>query len=143
MAARALDQLAGVMGDLEGARVLVLGVSYREDVKELAFTTAIPLVEMLHRRGAHVVVLDPLFTPQELAGLEAEIADLESGEPLDVDAVIVQAFHREYQTLDWARFRGLKAVFDGRSALEPERITRLGAAYLAVGVPVTEPAGLD
>jgi len=138
MAAVALDRLAAVLAPLEGKRVLVLGVSYREDVKELAFTTAIPLVEMLRRRGAHVLVHDPLFSPQELASLEAEVADLESGLPLDVDAVIVQAFHRQYRDLDWRRFRGLRAVFDGRSALEPDRIRALGAAYLAVGVPGTD-----
>lgn len=135
MAARALDQLASALGELKGRRILVLGVSYREDVKELAFTTAIPLVEMLHERGAHVLVHDPLFSPQELAGLEAEIADLESGQPIPLDAVIVQAFHSEYRDLDWKRFRGLKAVFDGRGALDARQIAGLGATYLAVGTP--------
>jgi nucleotide sugar dehydrogenase len=134
MAARALDHLAAAIGPLEGRRVLVLGVSYREDVKELAFTTAIPLVEMLHRRGARVLVHDPLFSPQDLASLEAEVADLESDEPVAIDAVIVQAYHRAYKQLDWTRFHGLKAVFDGRGALDPESIRRLGAAYLAVGL---------
>jgi nucleotide sugar dehydrogenase len=135
MAARSIDALEHALGSLEGRRVLVLGVSYREDVKELAFTTAIPLVELLLRKGAHAIVHDPLFTPAELAGLEAEIADLDSGAAVDMDAVIVQAFHRDYRNLDWSRFRGLKVVFDGRGAVDPELIRRLGATYLAVGLP--------
>lgn len=133
MALRALDQLTHAIGELKGRRILVLGISYREDVKELAFTTAIPLVEMLHERGSHVLVHDPLFTPQELAGLEAEIADLDSSQPIHVDAVIVQAFHHQYRSLDWKRFDGLKAVFDGRGSIDPDAIRRAGARYLAVG----------
>jgi nucleotide sugar dehydrogenase len=132
MADRSLDSLAAALGGLQGRRVLVLGASYREDVKEMAFSTAIPLVEGLHRRGAVALVHDPLFEPRELAALEAEIADLEGDAPLQMDAVIVQAFHSQYRELDWSRFRGLKVVFDGRGSLDPEAIRKTGAAYLAV-----------
>ncbi|TMF53528.1 MAG: nucleotide sugar dehydrogenase [Chloroflexi bacterium] len=138
-----IESLAAALGGLKGRRVLVLGVSYREDVKELAFTTAIPLIEQLHKTGAHVLVHDPLFTPAELAGLEAEIADLESKQPLDVDAVIVQAFHHDYRDLEWSQFRGLQVVFDGRTAIDPERIRQLGVKYLAVGVAGTSRASRD
>ena len=123
-----------MLGTLEGRRVLVLGASYREDVKELAFSTAIPLVELLHRKRAHALIHDPLFTPLELASLETEVIDLESTQQLDVDAIIVQAFHRQYRDLDWSRFRGLKVVFDGRGAIDAEQVRRAGATYLAVGV---------
>ncbi len=134
MARLSIDALAAALGGLEGRRVLVLGASYREDVKEMAFSTAIPLVEELHRARAHALIHDPLFQPHELAGLEAEVADLSPGARIDVDAVIVQAFHREYADLDWGRFHGLKVVFDGRGAVDPERIRKVGARYLAVGV---------
>jgi UDP-N-acetyl-D-mannosaminuronate dehydrogenase len=111
-----------------------LGAAYRENVKELAFSSAIPLVEHLHRKGAEVLIHDPLFSPAELAGFEAQIADLESTEPFHADAVIVQAFHDDYRRLDWARFRGLKVVFDGRGSIDPEQIRRMGASYLAFGM---------
>ena len=137
MASLSIASLASALGGLEGRRVLVLGASYRENVKELAFTTAISLVELLHSKGAHALIHDPLFTPAELAGLEAEVAELESNQPIDVDAVIVQAFHQSYRDLEWSRFRGLKVVFDGRGAIDPERIRQLGVTYLAVGWPGT------
>ncbi len=137
MPAISVESLATALGGLNGRRVLVLGVSYREDVKELAFTAAIPVVELLHQKGAHVLIHDPLFTDGELAGFEAEIADLDSTQPLDVDAVIVQAFHQSYRDLDWPRFRGLKVVFDGRGSIDRERIHELGVSYLAVGVAET------
>jgi nucleotide sugar dehydrogenase len=134
MAAVAVESLEAELGGLGGRRILILGVSYRENVKELAFSTAIPLIEELRARGATVLIHDPLFTPTEMAVLHAEIADLEPPGEIQVDAVIVQAFHAGYRDLDWARFHGLKAVYDGRGAIDPELIRKLGASYLAVGI---------
>ena len=133
MAAVSVDRLERVLGGLEDKRVLVLGASYREDVKEMAFSTAIPVVELLHRRGAHVLINDPLYEPGELASFEAEFVDLDRD--LNVDAVVIQAFHHQYRSLDWTRFHGLKVVLDGRGALDPAAVTKTGARYLAVGLP--------
>lgn len=132
MARASLDALSAALGGLGGRRILVLGASYRENVKEMAFSSAITIIEELHREGAHALVHDPLFEPHELAALEADVADLSGG--VDVDAVIVQAFHSEYADLDWARFRGLRVVFDGRGAVDPDLVRRVGARYLAVGI---------
>jgi nucleotide sugar dehydrogenase len=135
MADRSIDALRDALGGLEGRRVLVLGAAYREDVKEMALSTAISIVERLHREGAHVLIHDPYFQPSELAALEAQVADLSSDAPLAVDAIVVQAFHHQYRDLDWSRFRGLAAVFDGRGTVDPESVRKAGARYLAVGLP--------
>ncbi len=131
MARRSVDALATALGGLKGRRILVLGASYRENVKELAFSTAAPIIRELNRGGAHALVHDPLFEPGELKSLGAEVIDL--GEDTRVDAVIVQAFHSQYSDLDWKRFQGLKVVFDGRGAVDPQRIREIGATYMAVG----------
>ena len=136
MADRSIDVLRTALGGLAGRRVLVLGAAYREDVKEMAMSSAIPIVERLHREGAHVLIHDPYFKPTELAGLEAEVADLDA--PPAVDAIVVQAFHHQYRDLDWSRFRGLKAVFDGRGTVDPEPVRKAGARYLAVGLPAAD-----
>jgi nucleotide sugar dehydrogenase len=135
MAEVGVQQLERALGGLTGRRVLLLGASYREDVKELAFSTAFSIVDLLRRAGADVLIHDPLFTPSELGNLEAEVVDLESDEARSVDAVVVQAMHRNFRDIDWSRFRGLKVVLDGRGALDPELIRRLGATYLAIGLP--------
>ena len=134
MAEVGVRQLDEALGGLAGRKVLVLGASYREDVKELAFSTAILVVDLLHKAGAHVLLNDPLFEPSELSAFEAELAELESDAALGADAVIVQAWHREYHGLDWRRFRNLRAVLDGRGAVEADRVREAGARYLAVGV---------
>ncbi len=134
MAEVALRQLEQVLGTLRGQRVLLLGLSYRENVKELAFSTATPLSRALRERGADVLGHDPLFRRNEVAHLGIEVADLTR--PLKVDAVIIQAYHDVYRDLDWTQFRGLRAVYDGRGQLNPARLNGTRAVYLAVGMPV-------
>jgi nucleotide sugar dehydrogenase len=134
MAAVGVKQLERALGGLESRRVLVLGASYREDVKELAFSTVYPIVELLHRAGANVILHDPLFTPAELAHLETEVVELDSEKAKSADAVVVQAMHRDFKNLDWRSFKNLRAVLDGRGTLDAGLVRDAGAAYIAIGI---------
>jgi nucleotide sugar dehydrogenase len=140
MAAVGIGQLQRRLGDLRARPILVLGASYREDVKELAFSTVIPIVDLLHRAGARVMVTDPLFTAAELSHLEAEVVDLDSDAALSAEAVVVQAWHKEFRDLDWRAFQQLQAVLDGRGAADANKVREAGATYLAIGIPEV-PAG--
>jgi nucleotide sugar dehydrogenase len=133
MAEVCVEQLSDALGGLDSRKVLILGASYREDVKELAFSTAIPIVHLLHLAGAHVLINDPLFSPSELRSLEAEFVELDSTAALGAEAVVVQAWHHDYQKLDWHRFKQLRAVLDGRGAVDANKVRAAGAAYIAVG----------
>ncbi len=135
MAAYGLDLLAQAMGDVRGKRVLILGLSYRENVKEDAFSTTHLLLKGLAERGADVRLHDPLWTAEELAK-HAEVArDLyDSG----AEAVILQAYHDQYkELLDWQRLvaAGVRVLLDGRNALRQQRaeIEAAGLIYLGVG----------
>ncbi len=134
MAEVGVAELKGVMGDLTSRPVLVLGASYREDVKELAFSTAFLIVDLLHRAGAQVMIHDPLFTPAELSRFEAEVVDLDSERAAEAEAVVVQAWHQDFRNLDWHRFKHLAAVLDGRGAVDAERVREVGAGYIAIGM---------
>ncbi|HYF25101.1 MAG TPA: nucleotide sugar dehydrogenase [Baekduia sp.] len=112
----------GLLGDVAGRLVLVLGITYRGRVKETAFSGAFALRDELARRGARVVAADPLFDDDELRA--------EGFEPWDggpVDAVVVQADHPEYGELD---VPGARIVVDGRGSVHrvPEgvRLRRIG-----------------
>jgi len=130
MAAYAVEKLAQAINGLAGKTVVILGLSYRPDVKEAAFSSAFPLSKELAARGARALVHDPHFTAEEIRDLGLEpAADL----PIDADALIVQAWHEAYRDLDFAAFRGCKAVLDGRNALSREKIEALGMRYLGIG----------
>ena len=77
---------------------------------------------------------DPLFEPSEVRHLGAEILDDLSSAPA-VDAIVVQAFHREYEQLDWSRFTGLRVVLDGRGGLGPDALKGLPVRYLSIPAP--------
>jgi nucleotide sugar dehydrogenase len=136
MAQVGVRQLDGLLGGLRGRRVLVLGAAYREDVKELAFSTVFPVVEALHHAGADVLVHDPLFDAHELRALEATVID-EVDAAREVDAIVVQAWHRQFKAIDWTRFKRLEAVLDGRGTLDPEPVRRAGVSYIAIGISET------
>ena len=62
----AIKTIQKALGGLEGVPVLVLGLTYRDGVKELAYSRALPLIERLAFHGAHVSAYDPLLTADEM-----------------------------------------------------------------------------
>ena len=107
----AVDTLEKKHGSLVGQRVVVLGASYRGGVKETAFSGTFSLVEELQRKGADVLVHDPMFTDNELKAHNFRPFAL--GEI--ADAVILQANHDEYLTVSEEDFRGMRTMIDGRN----------------------------
>jgi nucleotide sugar dehydrogenase len=133
MSGWALQRLSQELGGLEGKRVLVLGLAYRENVKEPIFSGGVRLISLLREAGAVPLVNDPLFTDEEIAAHGAEPASLE-----DLprgDAIILQAFHDAYRDLDWSSVSstGYRIVLDGRNALDPDAIQRAGMQYIGIG----------
>lgn len=128
MPEHAVTLLEGAYGDLAGARVAVLGASYRGGVKETAFSGVFPLVAALKARGATALVHDPMYTDEELGMLGFEAYHL--GEP--VDAALVQADHAEYRDLEPASLPGLKAIVDGRQVTDPARFQ--GVTHRVIGL---------
>jgi nucleotide sugar dehydrogenase len=129
MARVAVQRLADALGTLEAATVVVLGLSYRANVKESRHSSAFGLVNALAAAGATAYVHDPLYTAEEI---RAEGLEPPPSFPLPCDALIVQAWHQQYDTLDLAAFDGLRVLFDGRAAIDPDRVTHLGITYVSI-----------
>ena len=129
MAEYGASRLAEALGTLAGTTVVILGLAYRADVKESRHSSAIPLAAALAAQGARVYVHDPLYTADEI---RAHGLAPPPSFPLACDALAIQAWHREYASLDFASFAGLRAVLDGRGALDLSTIPA-GVAALRVG----------
>jgi nucleotide sugar dehydrogenase len=128
----ALDRLEESLGGLHDKRVLVLGLAYRENVKETAFSGAVRLLSQLKERGAVPLINDPLYSRQELE----RYADPVQLDALPTfDALVLQAYHDDYRGLDWGRLseHGCRVVLDGRNALDPQAIERAGMSYVGIG----------
>lgn len=124
--------LEGAFGDLKGAKVVVLGASYRGGVKETAFSGVFPAVEALKARGAEVSVHDPLYTDEELQGLGFTPYTL--GTP--VDAAVLQADHAEYAQLSPADLPGVQVFVDGRDRTDPAKWA--GVRRIVIGRSVSQ-----
>ena len=111
-----VSRVEEVLGDLKDVKVAVLGASYRGAVKETAFSGVFATVDSLRKRGAKVLVHDPMFSDEELAGFGWEAYHL--GE--EVAAAIVQADHAEYKTISAKDLPGIKLLFDGRRVTDPQ-----------------------
>jgi nucleotide sugar dehydrogenase len=131
MARYGVEKLERALGSLRGARVLILGLAYRPNVKEAAHSSALLLAEALRERGARPLVHDPWFSDDEVRALGLEPPD--SFPPPHVDALIVQALHDAYRDLDLRSFAGCRAVLDGRNALDRSAVERAGMRYLGIG----------
>ena len=127
MPAYVVGRATELLGSLEGLRVVVLGASYRGKVKETAFSGVFPTVEALREAGAEVLVHDPMYTDDELAGFGWTPYHL--GEQVDV--AIVQADHPEYGELSAADLPGLRLLLDGRRATDAAKWT--GVPRLTIG----------
>jgi nucleotide sugar dehydrogenase len=131
MADYAADRIERVIGPLDGARTLILGVAYRGDVRETAFTSARLLWEAFARRGAVVYASDPLYSDEELVALG--YTPLPPEEVARVQAIVVQAAHSDYANLDLTPFADCRALLDGRRALPAEKVEAAGIHYLTMG----------
>ena len=125
----AIEALADELGSLDGAGVLVLGLTYRHGVKELAYSRALPLIERLHATGARVLAYDPLLTEAEIRRTGAEPWAWGAAAP-GVRAVVTQTADPRWQELDAAWLPDLKVLLDGRNSLDgfalPEGATHRG-----------------
>jgi hypothetical protein len=120
------------LGGLEEIPVLVLGLTYRSGVKELAYTRALPLIERLAFHGAHVAAYDPLLGDDEIARTGA--TPYQWGERSDARAIVTQTADPLFAGLDFGLFPDLEILLDGSNSLRdvvlPDRV-----AYHGIGVP--------
>jgi nucleotide sugar dehydrogenase len=135
MAAYASDRLEAALQEtgrhLKGGSVLILGLAYRGGVKEATLSSTLLLARELTRRGAHVMVHDPLFDDAEIwaEGLEPSPLPPRAA----VDAVVLQAAHPEYRELDVAGLGGPGVFLDGRGSNDRSRFEAAGIRYIAIG----------
>ena len=124
------------LGDLTGARVAVLGLTFKPDTDDTRESPAIDIIGMLLAEGATVVAYDPIGTLAiDTPGFE-QVASIEAALHGSVAAVITTEW-AAIATSDWSSLTGSMApprlVYDGRNCLDPAAIRQAGGEYLGVG----------
>ncbi|HYC07577.1 MAG TPA: nucleotide sugar dehydrogenase, partial [Candidatus Binatia bacterium] len=127
----AIKTIQRVLGGLEGVPVLVLGLTYREGVRETAYSRALPLIERLAFHGAQVSAYDPLLSAEEVERWSATAYAWGEGGPYR--AIVTQTADPLFRTIDFSSFPELAILFDGRNSLRDIELPA-GVAYHGVGV---------
>jgi nucleotide sugar dehydrogenase len=128
----ALAAVRETLGEIAGEPVLVLGLTYRDGVKELAYSRALPLIEALRAAGARVLAHDPLLSDDEIRALGAEPYAWTSRS--NARAIVTQTSDPRWRALEPAWFPDLRLLIDGRNSLS-ELALPIGIAYRGIGVP--------
>ena len=104
---------------IQGSDILILGVSYKPDVKDIQLTPAKHVIEKLQSLGAKIHIYDPYFTGNEIFGIKVQ-------ENLDqiiekVNASIIITAHKEFQKIELAFFKKMKTsiLIDTRGIINP------------------------
>jgi UDP-N-acetyl-D-mannosaminuronic acid dehydrogenase len=123
MPAHTVEQLEAILDaegqDLAGARVLLLGLTYKAGIDELRNAPAVRIAQLLDERGAAVLGADPVLSDwAELTTVER--VRMEHVERVQADVVAVVTPHPEVTAVAFDEIDA--PILDGRNALSGQRI---------------------
>lgn len=113
------DTLSEARRDVKGARILVLGVTYKPDVGDTLESPALRVMNLLKRNGAKVAFHDPYVSELTMNGDLLARSHLTERSVEAADCVAILTPHRAYD-LDWIS-RHAALVFDAQNAFGPDR----------------------
>lgn len=107
-------------GDLNGKRLLVLGVSYRQDVGDTRYSPTEIFVKNAIKRGAEIACQDPLIT--EWKEMNMKVC-LEIPSFIGYDAIVFTVQHKQYLDIHFKEgmFSNGALVFDANCVLNKEQ----------------------
>ncbi len=102
---------------MNGAKVLVLGVAYKNDIDDYRESPALKVIEELQKEGAEVEFYDPWISKYKYKGeIHEGLEKLDEEIVADSDIVIFTAAHSnfDYDMIS----KNAKAIFDTRNAMK-------------------------
>ena len=132
------DRVAKALGgSVEGKRIAVLGLAFKQNTDDMRDAPSIPLVTTLLERGASVTAFDPVATENARALMPgAEYASDPYEAAKDADALVVVTEWDEFRGLDLGQFaktmRGTLIV-DLRNVYNRADAEEAGLSYIGIG----------
>lgn len=123
---KVLKQMISLGLNMHDCRVLVMGVTFKEDVSDIRNSKVVDIIKELEDFGVRVDVVDPHASAADVKR-EYGVRMIEAPQPA-YDAVILAVAHKEYKGKDEAYFKALcqpSAVFADLKGLYRGRIHEL------------------
>jgi UDP-N-acetyl-D-galactosamine dehydrogenase len=130
MAIKGLNEVGKV---IKGSRVLIMGLTYKENVADTRETPAKDIIKELKEYGVEITGFDPLLLNNSIEqefGIRA-VVDLEKAK--DIDCLILAVVHDDFRELTLDKLRGIMSdtplLIDVRGFFDEEEVERKGFHY--------------
>jgi UDPglucose 6-dehydrogenase len=137
--ARMVDKISAAVGRRRGARVAILGLSFKPNTDDLREAPALRIVAGLKRRGFKVVAFDPVAVSRsngvpELRGVEIARDAYDAARGADAVAIVTE--WNEFRDMNLRRLKKLMrkpVLCDLRNIYDPGVVEAAGLTYIGVG----------
>ena len=119
---------------LENSNILVLGISYKPDVKDIQISPAEIIIEKLKNLKTNVLIYDPYFKSTNVFNLQTESNLIEALQKSD--ALILVTAHKEFHNLDpiFLKSKMKNAiVIDSKCIINQQSAKNAGLVYRGLG----------
>jgi nucleotide sugar dehydrogenase len=120
--------------NLKNSEVLILGVSYKPDVKDIQLTPAETIINKLKELKANVKIYDPYFKSTKVFGINTEHSLVDA--LTNTDAIIIVTAHKEFHDLEptflMAKMR-TPIVVDSRGVIDQHASKKAGLIFRGLG----------
>ena len=135
----AVDLAEGLVGDLRGKRVALLGLAFKPESDDMRDAVSLELIPRLVEKGAAVVAYDPAAMENARAKLGETIEYASSAREClrRADCCILVTEWPQFSRLRPVDFKGLMrvpAVVDGRRLFSADSFLKSGVKFSAVGL---------
>ena len=120
--------------NLKDCSILILGVSYKADVKDVQITPAEPIIQKIKELGASIKIFDPHYIGETVFEIPAE-SNLENA-LLNSDVAIFVTNHEQFYKIDPKIFSSNMKhpiIIDTRGVLNPNDISNSNIVYRGIG----------
>jgi len=119
---------------IQGSRVLVLGLTFKENVKDSRNSKTKDLIHELKEYGVNVVAYDPHLTQEEIDHEGFGVKNTLLADVGSVDGIVLTVPHKEFadmQLADYDKFfKGEKLFVDIKGHYDKKEATRQGFNYI-------------
>lgn len=124
--------------DANDSKIVVLGLTYKANVKDIRNTPAIPLIRELKRHGCELVGVDPLLSEDEIRDLGVIPSKSLNDAAVDTDCILLVTAHDVFKTIDFKKLKEKNKnkkvlLFDGRGFWSGKVAIDSGFVYMGIG----------
>jgi UDP-N-acetyl-D-glucosamine dehydrogenase len=115
------DALNEASKPVKGTRILILGVAYKKNVRDIRESPALDIIHLLQAKGANVAYHDPYVPRVCYDGIEMQSVDNLEAAMTEAECVVIVTDHSDY---DWPRLLPLARILVDTRRVMPTLPTR-------------------